>query len=86
MAQRGEETGLALEPDEAVRVGHEALGQDLDRDVPVEPRVERAVDLAHSSGADGTEDLVGPEAPPAGQAHGCSCVAFLPVSLASTFE
>ena len=39
-----------------------AVGQDLDRDVAVEARVARAVDLAHAAGAEGGEDLVGAEA------------------------
>ena len=36
--------------------------QDLERDVAIEPRVLRAVDLAHAPGADGGENFVGPEA------------------------
>ena len=39
----------------------EARRQDLDRDLAPEPRVLRPVDLAHPSGADRREDLVGAE-------------------------
>ena len=38
------------------------LGQDLDRDRAIEPRVARLVDLAHAARAEGGEDLVRAEA------------------------
>src|SRR5262249_58468846 len=36
-------------------------GQDLDRDQAVEPRVARAIDLAHAARASGAENFVGTE-------------------------
>ena len=34
MVQRGQDFGLALEAGQAIRVGSEGLGQNLERDVP----------------------------------------------------
>ena len=45
-------------------------GQHLDRDGAAEPRVARAVDLAHPAGADPIEDLVVPE----GLEHGTATI------------
>ena len=42
--------------------GGQMGGEDLDRDVPVELRVPRAVDLAHPARAEGREDLIGAKA------------------------
>ena len=39
-------------------------GEDLDRDVATEPRVLRAVDLAHATGAERAEDFIGAETRP----------------------
>ena len=36
-------------------------GQHLDGDVAIEPRVVRAIDLAHAAGADGRDDFIRPE-------------------------
>ena len=62
MVQRGEHPGFALKPREPLRVGGEGLGQDLDRDVAIELRVARAIDLAHAAGAERRQDLVRAEA------------------------
>ncbi len=47
-------------------VGHirivDLLGQDLDRDFAVQPWVAGAVDLAHASSSQRSQDLVGAEA------------------------
>ncbi len=70
--ERGDRPRLALEAPEAVRVAGQGLGQDLDRHLAAEPRVARAVDLAHPPGPDEAEDLVRPE-PHAGRKwHGRS--------------
>jgi hypothetical protein len=47
MIQRREEARLALEACNALRIADECLGKNLDRDVTIEPRVMRAVYLAH---------------------------------------
>ena len=58
-----------LEAAQAVRVLRERGGQHLDRDLASEARVLRAVDLAHSPGADLAEDLVGAELRAGGERH-----------------
>ena len=52
MVQGGERPGLALEADDAVRVGPEHRRQNLDRHVAIELRVARAIDLAHPAAAE----------------------------------
>ena len=69
MVQRGEHLRLALEPRQPLGVGDERLGQDLDRDVAVEPRVARAIHLAHAAGAEGGEDLVRTQAGALAKGH-----------------
>ena len=55
---------LALEPGERVGIRGDGLGQDLDRDVPIELLVPRPVDLPHPARAERGEDLVGTETGP----------------------
>src|SRR4030095_11559038 len=51
MVERREQTRFALEPRAALRTAGECARQDLDRDVAPELGVPRAIDLAHSAGA-----------------------------------
>ena len=46
MVQRREGLGFALESRDALGISGEQLRQDLDRDVAIEPRVARTIDLA----------------------------------------
>jgi len=64
MVEAGDGAGLALEALPERGVGSEVGGKDLDRDGALEPRVARAVDLAHPTRPQRREDLVGPEAGP----------------------
>ncbi len=59
MVETARGRGLLLEAVETIRVLGERRGQDLDRDLALEPRILRAVDLAHPPGADRREDFVG---------------------------
>ena len=52
MIQRGEDLGFALEARQPIGVVRERFGQDLDRDVAIQLRVARAIDLAHPACAD----------------------------------
>ena len=61
MVQRDEDFGFPLEAGQPIGVRRERLGQDLERHVPVELRVARAVDLAHAAFADLGGDGVGAE-------------------------
>ena len=54
----GERLGLALEAGQAVGVGGDRLGQDLDGHVAVQALVAGAVDLAHAACAQRGEDLI----------------------------
>jgi hypothetical protein len=49
MVQRRERLRLALEAGQALRVEGEAIRQDLDRDITIEPGIAGAVDLAHAT-------------------------------------
>ena len=62
MRQRRDRFRLALEAGQRVGIGSHGLREDLDRDVAVELRVPRAIDLAHPPRAERREDLVGAEA------------------------
>ena len=52
---------FALEARQAIRVARERIRQDLDRDVAIEPRVARAVHLAHPARAQQRQDFELPD-------------------------
>ena len=62
MGQRGDRPRLGLEPPPHLGIGGDVRRHDLDRDVAIEPRVARAIHLAHAAGADWPDDLVLSEA------------------------
>jgi hypothetical protein len=59
--QRREQLRFPLEAGDPLLVFEELFRQDLDRDLPAEAGVSRAVDLSHPSRAKRTEDFVGAE-------------------------
>ena len=61
MVQRREHFGFALEASEPVVVGGDRWRQDFDGDLALQLRVGRAIDLAHTSGANGGDHFIGPE-------------------------
>ena len=61
VVEGGEDLRLALEAGQPIGIGGEGLGKQLDRDVAAELRVRGPVHLAHPPGAEGRNDLVGPE-------------------------
>ncbi len=67
----GRDVAIKVLPD-AVGIGGERGRQDLDRNVATEPRVVRAVDLAHAAGAERRDDVVRAEPVTGGETHGCS--------------
>src|SRR5262249_40942667 len=67
--ERGNRLRLALETRERLRILGHPLRQTLDGDVAAEPRVARAVDLAHPSRSQRREDLVGAESSSYPQSH-----------------
>ena len=58
MVERSQNLGFALEASHAVGIAQERRGQDFERDVALERRVARAVDLAHAALAEQGEDFV----------------------------
>ncbi len=58
MVERGQRSGFAREPRQPVIVARHRLGQDLQRDVSLQPRVAGTVHLAHSTRAEPIDDLV----------------------------
>ena len=56
--QRGEESSLPLEPRDPVRIGRERLGEDLDGNVAIEPRVPRPIHFPHAAGPERGVNLV----------------------------
>ena len=61
MIQRREHARFALEPRQPVRIVDDRVGKDLDRDLALEARIARAVDLAHPTSAERADDFVGTE-------------------------
>ena len=57
MIQRGEGLRLTLELHRPIGIGHEGLEHHLECYVSIEPRVARAIDLAHSALAQRVEDV-----------------------------
>ena len=70
MIERREHLRLARESRQPIRVAREQLGQDLERDVAIEFRVARAIDLAHAALPKPVEDLVSADSAARGEAHG----------------
>ena len=62
MVQRGEDLCFPLEAGKSIGVVGEGLGQHLDRDVAIELRIARAIDLPHAALADRRSDFVDAEA------------------------
>ena len=69
MVERREHLRLALKACEPVGIAREELGKDLQRDVTIELRVARTIDLTHAARAECRDDLVGAEARTGGQRH-----------------
>ncbi len=65
---------LAREAPERFGVVAVARGDDLERNVALEPRVARPIHLAHASGPERSKDLVRPEARPGPERHGSGTV------------
>ena len=58
MVQRREHFGLTLKPRKPHRIAYERLGQNFQRDIAVQLRVARPVDLPHPARTDKCRDLV----------------------------
>jgi hypothetical protein len=69
MVQGGQRLCFAFETPTPLGIGGKGLGENLQRDVAIQLRIARAVDFAHSSCANGVEDLVRAEARAGSQRH-----------------
>jgi hypothetical protein len=67
--ERGEDLCFPLEAREAVRIGGEGFWQNLERDIPIQLRVARAIHLAHPARTDGSENLAGTKVSAGCQRH-----------------
>src|SRR5262252_3763961 len=67
MIERGEHLRFATETSDPVAVERERVREDLQRDVTIELRIAGAVDLAHSTHADLSGDLVRTETSAGGE-------------------
>ena len=73
MIERSEQPRLSIEPRQSIRIERRRGGEDLDRHIAAEPRIARAIDLAHSPGSDGADDLVRSQAGARTQSHRLAC-------------
>ena len=69
MVERAARARLVLEAPQALGIARERGGQHLDRDVAAEPRVARAVHLAHPARTKRADDLIRAEAGSRDQRH-----------------
>ena len=67
--ERSDRVRFALEAGQPIGVGGECRRQDLDRDLPPQLRVARAIHFAHPAGAERVQDLVPAESRAGSQAH-----------------
>ena len=67
--------GFAIEAGQPFRVARERLRQNLERDVAVETRVARPVNLAHAAGAERLDDLVHTKTRTGSQRHELAIIA-----------
>ena len=83
MIERRQRARLALEPRQPVGVRGERVGEHLDRHVPLQPRVARAIDDTHPARSQRSDDLVGPDAGAGAERHAQCLGAAEGVSLTS---
>ena len=69
VGERGDGLRFATEALAPAFVGREFIGNDLQREKSIEPRISRLVHLAHASGADEAQDIVRAEPGAGGEGH-----------------
>src|SRR4051812_41599786 len=70
MREGGDRPRLPLEPRKRLRPIREIDRENLYRDVSVQLRIPRAIDLAHAAGTERRDDFIGAEAGAGNQRHG----------------
>jgi len=76
MIERGERLGFSFEAPEPLFVVGQLLGQHLDRNFAIEPRIPRSIDLPHPPGSEGIEDLIERKGLTGGEGHAPKSLAF----------
>ena len=69
MIQRRQYFRFPLEAGEALWIARKDLREDLDRHIPIEPRIAGAIHLPHAADADAGDDFVRPEASAGREGH-----------------
>jgi catechol 2,3-dioxygenase-like lactoylglutathione lyase family enzyme len=69
MVERGQHLRLALKSRNAIGIEGKQLRQNFDRDVAIQPRIARAIHLAHSAGTYQRQDFVRAETSTRSQSH-----------------
>ena len=69
MIERREDLRFALEAREPIRIGRERVRQDLQRDVAIQLRVARAIDLTHAARAEQRNHFVGTDTSAVANGH-----------------
>ena len=69
VAECGHALGLALEPREPIGIPGHVVRAHLERDVAPEPRVARAIDLAHAAGTEQRDDFIRSEGASGSERH-----------------
>jgi hypothetical protein len=69
MIERRKRPRLAFEAVAELGIARERLGEDFDRDRPIQARVARAIHLTHAAGTEGPQHFVRTEAVASGQRH-----------------
>src|SRR5688500_518858 len=70
MVQRRYDSRLAVEAQAELLIVSHSWRKDLDSHNPIKARITSSVDLSHTPGANGLDDLVWPEASPRANCHG----------------
>src|SRR5262245_24277094 len=70
MVQHRDGSRFAFESSKAIGIAGKLSRQDLDGDPPIQIKVERLPNFSHGSGADGSDDLIRPEASTGTEGHG----------------
>jgi hypothetical protein len=69
MIERAEDLGFPLKSRKSVRIARERVGQNFNRHLALQPRIARAIHLAHTACANERDDFVRAESRPRIQCH-----------------
>ena len=84
MIERGEQLCFTLKSREPIGIARERVGQDFDRDLALQPRIFRAIHLAHAARAEKRDDLISAESSAGGEAHFCTASSQLTTTVSGS--